>query len=100
VNTVSAEFGSVSAAEGACHDLVERGFAAERIRLLAHAEADPVAAEYPGQPFANQPGQAERPPGDAARSFSTCSITVEAGSPEEAGRIAEVLERHGARLAC
>ena len=68
MGTVSAEFGSLSAAEGACHDLVERGFDAERIRIVPHPEVDPLAAEFPGQPFANQPGQADRRPGDAARS--------------------------------
>lgn len=90
MNTVSAEFGSISAAEGACHDLIERRFEATRIRFVPHVEGDPLAAEFPGQPFANQPGQANRPPGDAARSYGTCSITVQVGRRSTAEVLAHV----------
>ena len=97
---MSAEFGSLSAAESACHDLIGRGVGAERIRIVAHVEADPVAGEAPGQPYANQPGQHDSPPGDASRSHATCSVTVDATSPREVRRITDVLQKHGARLAC
>ena len=72
MTTVRADFGSTSAAEGARRDLVGSGVAEGRIQL------------------ANQMD-------DADRSVQTCRLMVYAGSVVEARRIAEVLEKRGAR---
>jgi len=97
VGIITAVFGSASAAEGARLELLSGGVAEQRIRLMASPQIDPIAGEYPGQPFANQPGQADRPPGDHARSHPTCSLEVEVGSPAEAERTVAVLDKHGGR---
>ena len=96
--TVSADFGSASAAEGARHELLGIGIAEGRIRLVATAQTDPLAGEYPGQPYANQPGQAQTPPSDAARSHPTCRIEVAADSAAEAREVGAVLEKRGGRV--
>ncbi|MGQ0656422.1 MAG: hypothetical protein ACT4P4_29885 [Betaproteobacteria bacterium] len=95
---VTAEFGSASAAEGARRHLVDFGIAESRIELVAAPQTDAIAGEYPGQPYANQPGQPAEAPGDAARSHPTCRLTVMADSPDQAGRLGAILEKRGARV--
>lgn len=97
MGSVTAVFGSASAAEGARQELLGSGIAEQRIRLSALLDSDPIAAEYPGQPFANQPGQADGPQGDLSRSHPTCTLEVEIASPAEADRVVAVLDKHGAR---
>jgi len=100
-NVVTAVFPLLVDAEQAKLRLVDAGVAEDRIALSADLTADGVAAEFPGQSYTNQPGQA---PGDAfpgacadSASVGACVLCVDLGADDDRGRIERILRECGAR---
>ncbi len=102
-NAIVAVFASREAVEGARAHLVEAGVADERIGVSTNLTEDGVAAEMPGQSYANQPCQ----PGavdetelyaDAARS-GTYVLRVELEAGADRAMIDDILRRWGGRNA-
>jgi len=94
-------FNSVGAAEEARAALLRSGLAPHSVTLSVDLTADSVAAEAPGQSFANQPGQ---PAGDSACAdygekirTGACTVSVEPGA---ASRVAveKILQASGAHI--
>jgi hypothetical protein len=94
-------FNSVGAAEEARAALLRSGLAPHSVTLSVHLTADSIAAEAPGQSFANQPGQ---PPGDSACAdygekirTGACTVSVEPG-PAGRAAIEQILQANGAHI--
>jgi len=83
--------------------LLDAGIAKEDICSSVPATADPIAAEYPGQSFENQPGQDSNAPSrDEARQNEAVRsgmilLTVEADAPQQVEEIIAIMRRTGAR---
>ena len=91
-----AVFGNVAAAERARAELARSGIG--RIAISRCLTEDGIAAEAPGQPYANQPGQRSEesdssPYLDAILSGSVV-LTVEVQTARQAGFAADVAQRN------
>lgn len=105
---LSGVFNSVGEAEQARARLVEAGVTPLRITLSASAAEDDIAAEWVGQAFENQPGQAddgsvhERAQHDEARyteavQAGMCVLSLDVDDGEATETHASVMENAGAR---
>jgi len=97
---VAGVFASLGAAEQAKGRLIEAGVAEECIALSADLSADGIAAEYPGQSYANQPGQAfeadaVEPCADAGHG-GTCVVRVDLGANRDGAPVERILRHCGA----
>ena len=100
MQTITAIFDSIAAAQAAREALVREGLDGDGIALSACQTSDDVAAEAPGQSFENQPGQDPRDSasaryGTAVRS-GACTLTLDAAATE-VRRLREWLTERGAR---
>jgi hypothetical protein len=83
--------------------LLDAGIAEEDISTSVPTTADPIAAEYPGQSYENQPGQdsstlarEQARQNEAVRS-GMILLTVEVNAARRVDEIVALMERAGAR---
>jgi hypothetical protein len=107
VQAVTGVFGSMEAAEQIRRQLIEAGVSAGRITLSRPITEDPVAGEWLGQSYENQPGQGrgvpvERDSNDEARyaeavRSAVCVVSVDVIGGADAATIEEAMREAGAR---
>ena len=107
MNAVTGVFGSMQAAEQVRRQLIEAGVAAGRITLSRATTEDPIAGEWMGQSFENQPGQGTGAPAgddssDEARyseevRSGVCVVSVDVIGAADATTIEEAMREAGAR---
>ena len=107
MQAVTGVFGSMEAAEQIRRQLIEAGVSAGRITLSRPVTEDPLAGEWMGQSYENQPGQgrgapAERDTSDEAKyseavRAGVCVVSVDVIGGADATSIEEAMREAGAR---
>jgi len=101
INVVTGVFARAGDADQAKLRLVEAGVPEDCIALSTDLSADGVAAEFPGQSYSNQPGQASGEDfldaGADTAHVGACVLRVDLGSNADRGSVELIMRQCGAR---